>query len=423
MAVATVDQENAQIHTLPNGLTVLLEHLPHVHSASIGVWVRTGSAHEQPHEWGLAHFLEHLFFKGTTTRSVHEVMAAIEGRGGQLNAYTARDHTCLYAKVLGEHVPIGIEILADIVRNPTFADLERERGVILEEIVSIEDTPDEWVLDLSSEQHWPNHPLGRSITGTTESVSALALDHVQQFFEAWYRPENLFVSIAGNFELKAALPQIEDEFGAIDARPTPAGYDRPTFRGGPAHHSRDIAQAHLAMAFPGPALDDPARFACDMTASVLGGGSTSRLFERIREEEGLAYSVFTHHAFHHHAGMLGVYAGVAPHNLDRTLEITYEELRRIRDERVPQDEMELNRAQIRGGLLMSLESTFARMGRMARSMMHHGRIVPVDEVLERLDNVTVDDVQAYAQQAFTADQCALTVLGPHGDAPIETIAL
>ncbi len=423
MATSTYMTETAKVHVLDNGLTVALERLPYLHSASAGVWIKTGSAHETPPESGLAHFLEHLFFKGTQTRTVRQIMEAVEGRGGHLNAFTSRECTCLYVRTLDEHLHKGIEILADILKHSTFHDLEKERNVILEEIASVEDTPDEHVHDLLSAFHWPDHPLGRSVSGSQETVSKLSLEDAQHFYSKWYKPENIVVSVAGNFDETRLLDQLRAEFGTLAPGAASEADSVPRFNGGIKTYERDIGQAHLSLAFPGPALDDPKRYVCDVACNLLGGGSTSRLFERIREAEGLAYSIFAFHSFYRTAGMLGVYAAIAPQNFGKTLELTFQELRRIRDEAVGADELAMNREQIKGGMLMSLENTFTRMARMAKSLMYYGRIVPVQEVIGRIEAVTQEDTQAFAQEIFTEKNCALVVLGPADGYTVDGIDL
>lgn len=416
-------REASEITVLPNGMTVCMERLPYLHSASAGIWIRTGSANERPEENGIAHFLEHLFFKGTKTRNVHEIMESIESRGGQLNAFTAREYTCLYVKVLDKYTATGIEILADIVKNSLFNDLDKERNVILEEIASVEDTPDEYVHDLLAEQHWPNHSLGRSISGSAESVTALDYDAVVDFYQRWYRPENMVFSIAGNIDTAAVLAQLRREFEPLPASAAPEVGEPAAFQGGSRLVERDIAQSHITLAFPAPTLYDERKYAYDMTSNILGGGSTSRLFERIREDEGLAYSIFTFDSFYMRAGSIGIYAAVAPQQLGKTLDLTFEELRKLRDEGIPAEELEMNREQIKGGMLMAMESTFTRMARMAKSIMYYGKLIPMSEIIERVDGVTGEDIQACAQAIFQRDQCAMLVLGPASGALPEQVAL
>ncbi|MCF6284106.1 MAG: insulinase family protein, partial [Candidatus Hydrogenedentes bacterium] len=312
---------------------------------------------------------------------------------------------------------------ADLIKNSLFCDLEKERNVILEEITAVEDTPDDLVHDLMATHHWPEHALGRSIAGTTESVSALDYDRVVDFYQRWYTPENMVFSIAGNIDTEAVLKQVREEFEGMPKASTPTQFSAPAFKAGAKAVTRDIAQSHITLAFPGLSLRDDMKYAYDMTGNVLGGGSTSRLFMRIRENEGLAYSIYAYNAFYLSTGMLGVYAGVAPEQLGKTLDLTFEELRKLRDDGVPEDELELNREQIKGGMLMALESTSTRMARMAKSVLYHGEIIPIATIIERVDAVTRADVQACAQEIFVPEKCALLVLGPASQKMPEQIAL
>jgi predicted Zn-dependent peptidase len=416
-------QANAQVTRLANGMTVAMERLPYLRSATVSVWIRSGSMHESPAENGIAHFIEHLLFKGTGTRTAHDLMDAIEGRGGHFNAYTSRGYTCYYIRILQEHVPIAIEVLADIVKNSIFCDMDKERGVILEEIASSEDTPDDLIHDLLTEYHWPSHALGRPIAGTEETVSNISKEMVLDFFGRGYAPANMFFVVVGNFDEAPVLAQIQAEF-----EPLPAGTHTdhgasPVFQSGAELHERDVSQSHLTLAFPAPALGTPDRYICDLTSTVLGGGSTSRLFERIREDEGLAYNIQSFHSFYPGAGVLGVYAAVAPENYARAMSLVYEEIRKLRDEGVRPDELEKNKEQLKGGMLMSLESTSARASRIGKCLMHYGRIIPVDEVLDELHKVTVADVQRFSQETFTVANTAHVVLGPEEGPELVEMAL
>ncbi len=402
------------VHTLDNGMRVVCEYLPYVHSASIGVWIKTGSANESAELAGISHFLEHLLFKGTATRTARELMEAVEGRGGQLNAFTTREYTCVYAKTLDQHAASAFEILADIINHSTFCDLDKERNVILEEIASNQDVPDDYVHDVLSEFAWPDHPLGRPIAGYEETVAATELDHVRAYRDRWYTPENMIVSIVGRFDEAIFLKQVEDAFGGMcPLREAWAG-GAPAFQPGQRVERRDIAQDHLLWSFPSVSITHEERFAFDLLSTALGGGSTSRLFERVREQEGLAYAVYSFNSMYAAGGMLGFYAAVAPENLQHTLDISGEEMRKLCDEPLPEHELVSNREQIKGGLLLALESTFARMSRMVRSLIYRDRIVPVGEVLDSLDQVTAAEIQSIAQRTFSADRSALAVLGPVG---------
>ncbi|MCC6145358.1 MAG: insulinase family protein [Candidatus Hydrogenedentes bacterium] len=412
MAITVQHNETARILTLNNGLTICLERLPYLRSVSAGVWIKTGSANEDERITGIAHFLEHLFFKGTATRDTHELMEAIEGKGGQFNAFTSKEYTCLYVKVLDEHAQTAIEILADVLKNSVFNDFEKERNVILEEIASIEDTPDDYAHDLLGLHLWPDHPLGRPISGTQASVGGLTIDDIRAYYKQWYVPENIVVSIAGNFDEEVVLAQLQAEFEGLERGAIPPRCLAPVFNSGLKLVDSKISQSHMCFAFPGVTVDADERYAFEVLSSTLGGGSTSRLFERIREDEGLAYNIYSYQSSYLTAGMFGIYAAIAPQNLDRTIELTCAELRRMREEIVDADELQSNKEQIKGNLLMALENTFTRMSRMAKSMMYYGRLVPIDEIIARIEAVTAEDVQETATRIYQPDTTSLLVYGP-----------
>ncbi|MBI5093976.1 MAG: insulinase family protein [Candidatus Hydrogenedentes bacterium] len=404
------------VRKLANGITVLMEPLPHIHSVAAGLWIKTGSANERSEQAGISHFLEHLFFKGTTTRTARQLMEAVESKGGHVNAFTSREYTCIYAKTLAAHLGTGIEILADILKNSLFCDLEKERNVILEEIASNEDVPEEYAHDLFTERIWPGVPLGRPITGTLESVSGITLDDIRAYYSAWYFPENVVVSIAGNFDCDRVFEQVRRELEGIPPRSASSQRETPPFSSGHHYVTRDITQTHLCFGFPGPSATDPQRYVYDMLSNSLGGGPISRLFERIRENEGLAYAIYTFSSSYLTTGMMGVYAAVAPENLEKTIRLAFEEVRKLRDEPLPAAELETNREQLKGNLLMALENTSNRMTRMAKGMLYHGRLLTIAEVVEAIDAVKAADIQELAQGLFQPERCAMLVLGPEDGA-------
>ena len=417
------DTGNAVARKLENGMTVVLERLPYLHSASVGMWIGTGSGNESRKLAGVSHFLEHLFFKGTERRTARQLVEAIESKGGHINAFTAREYTCLYVKTLDTHVATGVEILADIIKNSTFHDLEKERNVVLEEIASIEDVPEDHAHELLMERIWRNHPMGRSITGYADTVSAMTHDDVSEYYRKWYRPRNMYFSVAGNFDEDAVLDQICLELGGLRPKGAAKRSAAPAFSGGVNTVDRDIGQDHVCLAFPGPTALDPRRYIYAVMSNALGGGSASRLFDRIREIEGLAYAIYSFHETYVKSGMFGVYAAVAEENLEKTIELTFEEIRKFRDAPMGPDELDTNREHLKGSLLMSLESSFSRMARMAKSMMYHERLVSVSEIIDAIDKVTADDVQQLAQWIFKPEACALLTLGPGGTRVPREIAL
>jgi len=407
------------VRTLDNGLTVVSECLPYLHSATVGVWIRTGSANEEEEHAGISHFLEHLFFKGTKSRTSRELMDAIESRGGHMNAFTTREYTCLYVKTLDDHVPTAIEVLGDIVKNSLFSDLEKERNVILEEIASGIDVPDEHVHDMLTGALWPNHAVGRPIAGSLESVSRTDLEDVQAYKETWYRPENIVIAIVGNVDESTIFERIESEFGSIPRGTMPEQFGTPVPRACIEAIDRDIAQDHMAFAFPSCSLVDPKRYVFDMLSSTLGGGMTSRLFETIREDAGLAYSIYSFNSSLANAGMFGIYAAIAPENLQKTISLCFDELKKLCDTPISDEELQSNREQLKGGLLIALEATFNRMSRIVRSLMYFDRVMTVREILDGVDAVTAEDLQTAAQDIFTKDKCAMAILGPKSEQPVE----
>ena len=415
--------DNAVVVMLDNGMTVTYEHLPYAHSATAGLWIKTGSANEPKHITGISHFLEHLFFKGTPTRTARQILEPIESRGGQLNAFTSREYTCVYTKMLDRHIATGIDVLADVIKNSTFAEMEKERNVILEEIASLDDVPEDFIHELLALRMWPDHPLGRSVSGYAETVSAIGLDMIRSYYGDWYHPANMYFSIAGNFDVDAVLAQVSNVFGQLKAKPALPRPGPPSFASGIEIGDKDIGQHHFCFGFPGSNVSDRRRYVFDILWCALGGGSTSRLFQKIREDEGLAYSIYTFNSSYFTTGMFGVYAAVAPENFAKTVDLSFEEIRKFRDEGITADELELNREHLKGSMLMSLEGTFNRMQRMAKSMMYYGRMVSIDEVLTSLDAVTADDIGAVSRDIFQPDKCSVVAVGPAEHAPFSEIAL
>ena len=415
--------DNIIIEKLPNGMTVLLESLPYLHSASTSLWIKTGSINEPDENAGISHFIEHLLFKGTESRTPRQLVEAIESHGGHLNAFTAREYTCVYAKTLDKHITTSIEILADIVKNSLLNDVEKERNVILEEIASIEDMPEDFVHDLFLRNLWPDNPLGRAITGSVETVSTIDMDALKSYYSQWYQPQNMYFSAVGNFDPDKVIKQIRLEFEGL-SRGAEASNDLDVnFGSGISAVDKSIGQSHLCFGFPGPTSTDENRFMYDMLSSILGGGSTSRLFEKIREEEGLAYSIYSYTSSYMASGLFGIYAAVAISNLNKTIDLAFAELRKLRDDTLSNLEVENNCEQLKGNLLMALESTFNRMTRMVRSMMYYDRVIPVEEIVEILDAVSAEDIQGIALDIFQPEKCVMSVVGPDAKQIPQVIAL
>jgi predicted Zn-dependent peptidase len=407
---------------LPSGLTVIGEHVESVRSVSIGVWVRVGARFEPPAEAGMSHFLEHMVFKGTHTRDAYELALSLESVGGHLDAFTGREVTCFDARALDEHLDLAVEVLADLVLNPRLdpADVEKEKKVVLDEIHTYEDTPDERIHDLFADVVWAGHPLGNRILGTRESVEAFTPEEVQSYHARRYGTSNLLVAIAGKFDWERFLDQVSLRFGKVlpGVPPEPNGVE-PNGRD-VIHHVKDLAQQYLCIGARGLPSQHPDRHALIVLSTLLGGGMSSRLFQRVREQEGLAYSVYTYADFYRDAGIFCAGMNVQPEHGRRAVALTLEEFERVIREGVPAPELLSAKAQLKGSLLLGLESTSNRMHRIARNELYEGRFVPLDELVQRVDRVRSEDVQRVASELISRDRLSLVALGPSAGAAFET---
>lgn len=401
--------------TLPNGITLLTERMPHVRSVSLGVWLRRGSRHEPPSLNGASHFIEHLVFKGTESRSARDIALAVDSIGGQMDAFTSKEYTCFYAKVLDDHVKDAVEILSDIVLRPLFdaTELERERKVIVEEIRMVEDAPEELVYDIFSTHFYPGHPLGRPIQGTEGTVSGLSRRRLLRYFRDNYVPDNILIVAAGNVRHTALARLLAKTFGRMPraGRPAPRGLP-PRSRGGiVTAPKKELEQLHLLMGVPAFPERHAKRYPLFVLNALLGGTMSSRLFQRVREERGLAYSVYSAVNAFRDAGVLMVYAGTSPDKGDELLSVVRDELRDLRDKGPSQAEVEVAKEHLKGSLMLSLESTASRMSNLARQEMYHDRTFSMAEILERLDRVTAPDVHRMARRVFRPGTPALAVVG------------
>ena len=405
--------------TLPNGLTVLSEHMPGVRSVSFGAWVRAASLHEPRERMGISHLLEHMVFKGTERRSAHEIALSLEALGGSLDAYTSREHTVYQGRVLDEHLEQAADVIGDIVFRPTLreVDLRLERKVILEEISMVEDTPDDLVFELHNEALWGEHPYGYSILGTRETVTALGVPELRELHRRAYHPGQLVVAAAGNVEHDRLLDVLA-RTGWMDATAgdstrmssPPARAVPPATR----HIARDGAQTHIVMGAQSVAHGDPERFPLLLVSMLLGGGMSSRLFQRVREELGLAYSVYTYQSFHADSGMHGVYVATAPESASAALDAIRQELQHVAENGLPDDEIAMGRQQLKGQVTLSLESVSSRMYRAASVDLYGEPYRTLDQLLALIDAITVDDVSRVARVYFSPEQMTVVSLGPKG---------
>ncbi len=399
---------------LDNGLRLLTEQIPSVRSVSIGVWLTRGSRHEPAVQGGIAHFVEHMLFKGTATRSAEDIAQAIDSIGGQLDAFTAKEYASYYIKVLDEHLPLALDILSDIVLNPAFDrdDIEREKKVILEEIKMVEDTPDDLVHELFTQSLWEGHPLGRPILGTRETVEALTQDALREYFRKAYTAGNLVVSAVGNLEHARVRGLVERHFGGV-ARTDDAVVDRvpvvaPRFQ----VRSKDLEQSHICLGTSSYSQSHEDRYVSYVLNTLLGGSMSSRLFQNVREKRGLAYAVFSGLSAYRDAGALTIYAGCANEAVAEVIDLTVEELRAVKQSPAPDTELRRAKDHLKGSLMLSLENTASRMSHLARQEIYFDRQFGLDETLRGVEKVTAEDVQRVAGALFSNGALAGTVLGP-----------
>jgi len=402
---------------LPNGLTVLSEHMPGVRSVAFGAWVRAASVHESREKMGVSHLLEHMVFKGTRRRSARELALSLEVLGGSLDAYTAREHTSYQARVLDEHLAQAADVIADLMFHPALreADLKLERKVVLEEIAMVEDTPDDLVFELHNEALWGAHPYGYSILGTRETVGALRTDDLRALHARAYHPSQVVVAASGNVGHEALLEVLERtgwaELPAGDGAPlTPPA---PTAAAPNVRHvDRESAQTHIVFGAPTVRHGDERRYAVVLVSMLLGGGMSSRLFQRVREELGLAYSVYTFQSFHADTGTHGVYVATAPETARDATDAIREELARVAREGIPRAELEQGKSQLKGQVTLSMESVSSRMYRAATSELYGEPFRALDEVLARIDAIDADVVAAVCAEQFAPDLQTVLSLGP-----------
>jgi predicted Zn-dependent peptidase len=398
-----------------SGVRILTESIPGVRSVAVGVWVRQGSAHEEPRILGASHLLEHMVFKGTRTRSPRDIALSLERLGGSLDAFTSREHTSYQARVLSEHLPQAMEVLSDLVLNPLLRDedLELEREVVLEEISTVEDTPDDLVFELHAGELWDGHPYGHSILGTRESVSEMKAEDLRELHRRRYLEGEVIVAAAGHLDHDALVEMVERSFEGVGggrALEVPAAL--PLTERRDRSISRAAAQTHIVVGTRTPRRVDPSRFPLVLLSSAFGGGMSSRLFQRIREELALAYSVFSFQSFHSQAGVAGVYVGTRPEWGDRAVDAIFEEYRRLSGDGLTQDELRQVKDQVKGQVMLSLESTSSRLYRLAGFALYDQPLMTLDDLLETIEGVTQDRVAEAAATWFDPEVQTIVRLGP-----------
>jgi len=400
--------------TLSNGVRVLVEPVGHVRSAAIGLWCRTGSRHELDHEAGITHLIEHMLFKGTARRTAKEIAESIEGRGGSLNAFTDKEATCYYCRVLSDDVENGVDVLSDMMLNSLFEadELKREEGVVVEEIKRSEDEPGDHVHELHLGNRWKDHPLGKPIIGTKESVSGFNRDDLKAYMDRRYRGGNVLLSIAGNVDPKEVEAIAERTLGAIAPGKADQQPGRPGGSAGVDFVEKDVEQVHFCIGTDGTSVYDPELYTMSVLDAALGGSMSSRLFQEIREKRGLVYSVGSYLLNYGAGGAYTVYGGTSPDNWPEVQEIVRREFDKLMAEGLDEGELERTKRHLCGNIVLALEGMSSRMMRMSRNELNHEREIPVEETLAKINAVTNDEVTALARRILTVDKVSTTAIGP-----------
>jgi predicted Zn-dependent peptidase len=408
------DSHAIQKEILPNGLVVLTESMEHVHSVSVGIWLRTGSRREHAAVNGIAHFIEHMVFKGTRRRSAEDIAREVDRFGGMLNAFTDKEMVCFHTRVLDEHFPKAFDVLADIVLEPKFADedIVREKSVVLEEIGMAQDNPEDLVHELFTQNFWSTHSLGKPILGTPETVSSFTRDALQEWFRQYYAPNQIVITAAGHLTHEQVVDLVSERFSHLAA--VPDRFTDPQPRTAPhitLRSKTELEQVHICIGVPSYPLTDRRRFAASLLNSVLGGGMSSRLFQNIREQQGLAYSIFSDLNSYRDTGALSVYAGTSLETAEQLIRSVLDEFRRITND--PVDEEELRRAKdhLKGATLLALEGSGQRMSSLARYHIYFDRHFSPQELIAMLESVTIEEIQVIAREFFQSDRLAASVVG------------
>ncbi len=398
---------------LPNGIRLVTEWIPHVRSVAMGVWVDTGSRHEPADRGGISHFIEHLVFKGTESRSAEDIARAVDSVGGQMDAFTTKEHTCFYVTVLDEHLPLAADLLADILLHPRFdaGDIEREKTVVLQEFGMVEDTPDDVIHDLFAERIWPEHPLGRPILGDRKIVQAFDRDTLLHYFRTEYSPERITIAAAGHLRHEQLVDLLGSRFLDFRQPRTPRTAEPPVQATSLDLLERPLEQVHFVLGGRGLEQDAPERYALFLLNTIFGGSMSSRLFQAVREREGLVYSIHSGNAAFRDGGLFYVYAGTEPAHFRRVVDLTLKEFRSLRADGVTADELRRAKDHLKGSLMLSLESTGSRMTRIAKQELYFRRSYTFDEILADIERVTMQDVKVLGERLL-AGPLSLVALGP-----------
>ena len=399
---------------LPNGLRILSESVPHVQSVSIGVWISSGGRDEDDVNRGVSHFIEHMLFKGTERRTARQIADEFDSIGGQLNAFTEKEYTCYFAKVLSEHLPVALDVLSDMLLNSKLdpQEIALEKNVVLEEIKRHEDTPEDLVHDMLVETVWSGHPLGKSIIGTQESVGRLTRDDLLEFMRTSYAPDSIVIAAAGDLVHEEFVDRISGLFSGLEGDKIPTAHEAPAFSTESLLTDKLTEQVHFCVGAPGFSQLDPERYSMALIDTTLGGGMSSRLFQEIRENRGLVYAIGSYAAAYREGGFFTVYGGTSVENIEEVVELVRAEFANVRDSNITDEELNRAKNQIKGGLVLSQESMSNRMMRMAKSELYFGRAIPLEELLGSIWKVTHDDIAHVAERVFTDSPFPVVAIGP-----------
>jgi len=398
---------------LDNGLTLVSEKIDHFRSISLGIWVKVGSRDEREQENGISHFIEHMIFKGTRTRTNLQISKELDNIGGLSNAFTGKEYTCFHSKVLDRHFEKLADILSDIFLNSVFdlQDLNRERQVIFQEIIMVEDTPDDLIHVLFNRHFWENHPLGMSVLGTNETVMSIQRETILDYIEDHYTPDHTLIAAAGNIEHEAFVNFLKPLFESLEFKGDMNNHKPPDIKSSVFCHYKDLEQAHICLGGKGPHYSSEDRYPCVVLNTVLGGNMSSRLFQEVREKRGLAYTIYSFLSSYLDSGLFGVYTAIDPQEVNQVLQIINKEIREIQQGKITTSDLDDAKEHLIGGLLLGAENTDTRMMRLARNEFVFGRYITDEEIIDRLEKVTLDEVIQSAQDIFKDDHVSLVTLG------------
>lgn len=403
------------IHRLSNGITLVMEEMPYLKSAAFGVWVRVGSANEDETNNGIAHMIEHMMFKGTKNRTGKQIADEMARIGGNINAFTSKECTSYYATTLSQHLPIAIRIIGDMLNNSLFDEkaLRKEKSVIIEEIDMYEDSPEDLAHELLQQRIWKGHPLGYMISGKKTIVRKINKDQILDFMDSYYTGENIVISIAGSFNQREILSLVEEEFGKIKAKSTKLikSPDKPRYHKVVCKRNKDIEQLHINIAFDGISYLSDERFTLSVLNCIFGGSVNSRLFQKIREDEGLTYSIYSYGSSYKDTGLLHIYAAMNPNQKDMVIDMIYNEIYQLKSKGITKDELIMTKEQIKTELILGSEGARNRMNSNGKSMLNRGRIVSINELIDNIEKVSLDDVKSFANRYLDLSNSSISLVG------------